>query len=169
MRKNLVFFLQNFTAPRFDGKVSRMRNYFLPYSFFVEKFVFFSWRRFFNLFFACIFGYLVEVLFFLWFKAKKLIEHKRKHDRKKEDKEERKREERRKAAKEAYEKAKKEVIFLCFLFFFVVLLVFVFCCGCVDANFEFFSKKNEWERRTTTKEACPAEWEDYRIFSKTQR
>jgi suppressor of tumorigenicity protein 13 len=40
--------------------------------------------------------------------AKKLLEHKRKHDRKLEDREERKREHRRKAAKEAYEKAKKE-------------------------------------------------------------
>jgi len=40
--------------------------------------------------------------------AKKLIEHKRKHDRKLEEREERKRDQRRKAAKEAYEKAKKE-------------------------------------------------------------
>jgi suppressor of tumorigenicity protein 13 len=40
--------------------------------------------------------------------AKKLLEHKRKHERKLGEREERKREQRRKAAKEAYEKAKKE-------------------------------------------------------------
>lgn len=52
-------------------------------------------------------------IFFLFinfdFKAKKLLEHKRKHERKLGEREERKREQRRKAAKEAYEKAKKEV------------------------------------------------------------